>query len=145
MEKSVTFNKTINEIEENNFKEIISLDSLNIYIPSSLGFWYTILNKSNEDYFPKPADKVVYTYEVFDLNNSKIYSEDEVGIKEYVVDKQEIIEGLRDGLKLMNEGDVVKFLFPSYKLYGYLGDANKIDINQSLIYKVKLIKINRKK
>ena len=44
----------------------------------------------------------------------------------------------------MNEGDEVTFLFPSHKLYGYIGDKNKIDINQPLIYKVQLIKINKK-
>ena len=44
----------------------------------------------------------------------------------------------------MGEGDVATFLFPSHKVYGYIGDDNKIEINQPLIYKVQIIKINKK-
>ena len=44
----------------------------------------------------------------------------------------------------MHEKDEVTFLFPSHKVFGYLGDENKIGINQPLIYKVKLNKINKK-
>jgi gliding motility-associated peptidyl-prolyl isomerase len=82
---------------------------------------------------------------VSDLNNVLIYSQETIGEKTYMVDQQDIIEGLRNGLKLMNEGDIVTFLFPSHKVYGYSGDENKIGINQPLIYKVKLNKINKKK
>ena len=44
----------------------------------------------------------------------------------------------------MNEGDVVTFLFLSHVAYGFIGDQNKIEINQQLIYKVQLLKINVK-
>ena len=144
LEESVSLNKFLIESEEVSFKEFIKKDSINSYIASSLGFWYTYTSKNNTSYFPKFGDKVEFTYEVLDLNNTIIYSFEEIGKKSYVIDQQEIIEGLRDGLKIMNEGDEVTFLFPSHKLYGYVGDKNKIDINQPLIYKVKLIKINKK-
>lgn len=143
LQESITYNKKMIAFEEQNFKEIMRLDSINNYITSSLGFWYKISLKSEHTYYPKTGDKVTFTYEVFDTNLEKLYSEKEIGVKEYVIDKQEIVEGLRDGLKLMNEGDQVTFLFPSYKLYGYVGDNNKIGINKSLIYKVKLIKIRK--
>lgn len=143
MEQSVALNKVLIKKEETALLQLIALDSLSTYNASSNGFWYKINSKSNHTYFPKEEDKVIYTYEVFDINHSKIYGKDEIGIRNYVVDKQEIIEGLRDGLKMMNEGDNFTFLFPSYKMYGYLGDHHKIDINQPLIYKVQLIKINK--
>lgn len=102
-------------------------------------------NQKNEDsYLPKIGDQLFYTYDVFDTNNYLIYSAEEVGELTYIVDKQEIVEGLRNGLKLMSVGDVVTFLFPSHKAYGYTGDSNKIEINQPLIFKVQLIKINNK-
>jgi len=144
MEQSVSLNKLLIESEEQTIKELVNLDSINPYSASPLGFWYTHTSKSTAVYFPKFGDKVEYIYEILDLNNSKIYSFEEIGKQSYVIDQQEIIEGLRDGLKIMNEGDEVTFLFPSHKLYGYVGDKNKIDINQPLIYKVQLIKINKK-
>ncbi|MBI9041155.1 gliding motility-associated peptidyl-prolyl isomerase GldI [Lutibacter sp.] len=144
MEQSVSLNKSIIKSEEQAILQVIQLDSMSSYEVSPNGFWYKFNLKSNNIYFPAMDDKVIYTYEVFDIYNSKIYGKEEIGLREYVIDKQEIVEGLRDGLKIMNEGDNVTFLFPSYKMFGYVGDHNKIDINQPLIYKVQLIKINKK-
>lgn len=144
MEESVSFNKSLIETEEAFFQKRIQQDSLRTYNTSSNGFWYTIDIKSENNYFPKKGDQVLYSYEVFDVYKNIIYSEEEVGAQSYYVDEENLIEGLRNGIKLMNEGDVVTFLFPSHKVFGYLGDENKIGINQSLIYKVKLNKIKKK-
>ncbi len=144
MEESISLNKSLNELEEKALKEIIQKDSLTNYVASSNGFWYTFTNKSAETYSPKFGDQLLYSYEVLDINKNVIYSSQEIGLQTYVVDKQELLEGLRNGLKLMHEKDEVTFLFPSHKVFGYLGDDNKIGINQPLIYKVKLNKINKK-
>jgi len=143
MEESVSFNKSLIEKEEAVFKSIIVRDSLSEYIASPSGFWYTYNNKSSKLYSPKFGDELLYTLEVLDLEKNIIYSSQEKGVQKYTVDKQELVEGLRNGLKLMHEEDVVTFLFPSHKVFGYLGDEKKIGINQSLIYKVQLIKINK--
>jgi len=144
MQESVLFNKALITAQENAFENLIKQDSLSTYIDSNFGFKYKFNKKSEENYFPNEEDQVIYTYEVFDINMQTIYSSNSVGVQSYVVNKQEIVEGLREGLKLMNAGDIATFLFPSHKVFGYLGDQNKIDINQPLIYKVQLIKINKK-
>lgn len=144
MKESVSFNKNLNAVEEKKIKELIEKDTLSNYFASSNGFWYKYNFKSSNSYLPKFGDKLVYSYEVSNMNYELIYSRDEIGERTYALDQQEIIEGLRDGLKLMNEGDTVTFLFPSHKVYGYLGDENKVGINQPLIYKVQLNKIDRK-
>lgn len=144
METSVSFNKSLIEKEEAIFKAMIAKDSLSAYIASPSGFWYTYNNKSSKMVSPEFGDQLLYAFEVLDLENNVIYSSQEKGVQTYTVDKQELVEGLRNGLKLMHEEDVVTFLFPSHKVFGYLGDENKIGINQSLIYKVQLIKINKK-
>ena len=142
--QSILFNKKLNNLEENEFKVLMKNDSLHTYYPSDQGFWYTYINKSNNTYFPKFGDHVSYTYAVYDINNNPIYTTEELGLKDYLVDKQEIPEGMRNGIKLMHEGDEVTFLFPSHKMYGYVGDGNKIERNKPLIVKLKLIKINKK-
>ncbi len=144
MKESVSFNKSLIADEENAFKILMKQDSLNSYANSPNGFWYKFEKKSTTMYLPKFGDELLYTYEVYTINDRIIYSLDEVGEQVYVVDQQEIIQGLRDGLKLMSEGNFVTFLFPSHKVYGYLGDQKKIGINQPLIYRVQLNKINRK-
>ena len=145
LKESVMFNKTMNENEEKAFAAFMEKDSLMQYIASPNGFWYTFTQKNADANLPDVGDQVFYTFAVYDIDNKLIYSAEETGEQAYVVDKQEIIEGLRNGLKLMSAGDGATFLFPSHKVYGYLGDDNKIEINQPLIYKVQIIKINRKK
>ncbi|MFK5958406.1 MAG: gliding motility-associated peptidyl-prolyl isomerase GldI [Lutibacter sp.] len=145
MKESVLHNKSLILEEENAFKKLIKLDSLSTYVSSSNGFWYTVEEKdSSNKYMPKFGDELTYTYEVYDINNSIIYTSEEIGEQVYFVDQQEIVEGLRNGLKLMSEGDKFTFLFPSHKVFGYLGDQKKISINQPLIYKVQLNKIKKK-
>lgn len=144
MQASVALNKALIASQEKAFEMLIKEDSLSTYLISNLGFNYKFNKKSNANYFPVKGDEIVYSYEIFDLALQPIYTESEIGVQKYIVDKQEIVEGLREGLKLMNVGDNVTFLFPSHKVFGYLGDQKKIGINQPLIYKVKLIKINKK-
>lgn len=144
MKESISFNKSLIADEENIFKALMEQDSLSTYKTSSNGFWYKLDSINSNSDLPKFGDKLTYTYEVYDLNNAIIYSTDEIGQLTYFVDQQEIIEGLRNGLKLMRENEIATFLFPSHKVFGYLGDQKKIAINQPLIYKVQLIKINKK-
>ncbi len=144
MEQSISFNKALITAEENAFENLVKQDSLSTYIVSNYGFNYKYNIKSDTGYFPETGDEVVYSFEIYDINMQLIYDESQLGVQRYIVDKQEIVEGLREGLKLMNVGDNVTFLFPSHKVFGYLGDQNNIGINQPLIYKVQLIKINKK-
>lgn len=144
MQESVLFNKTLITAQENAFEKLIKIDYLSNYILSNYGFKYKFNSKSEAGYFPKTGDEIIFTYEIYNLNLEPIYSKSELGIQKYIVDKQEIVEGLREGIKLMNVGDNVTFLFPSHKVFGYLGDQKKIGVNQPLIYKVQLIKINKK-
>ena len=60
LEESVSLNKFLIESEEVSFKEFIKKDSINSYIASPLGFWYTYTSKNNTSYFPKFGDKVAY-------------------------------------------------------------------------------------
>lgn len=144
LQESVMFNKIMNKNEEKAFMAFMEKDSLTDYVASPYGFWFAFNKKKEDSYLPKIGDQIFYTYAVYDINNAVIYSAEDVGEQTYIVDKQEIVEGLRNGLKLMGAGDVATFLFPSHEVYGYLGDSNKIEINQPLIFKVQLIKINKK-
>ena len=144
MEESVLFNKALITAQENAFEKLIKQDSLSTYFVSNYGFNYKYNVKLDAGILPEIGDEIVYSYQIYDFNMQLIYDESQIGVQKYIVDKQEIVEGLREGLKLMKVGDNVTFLFPSHKVFGYLGDQNNIGINQPLIYKVQLIKINKK-
>ena len=57
-----------------------------------------------------------------------------------LIDKDDILPALREGVKVLREGETAKFLFPSFLCYGYIGDFNKIGINQPLIITINLLK-----
>jgi gliding motility-associated peptidyl-prolyl isomerase len=144
MKQSVERNKKLNNEEETLIANIIKKDSTVKYIASSKGYWY-YYNVKNEKATEKPlkGDIAFFDYEIKDLEGNVIYTKEELKPQKYLVDKQNIMVGLRDGIKLMSKGDQVTFLFPSHVAFGYHGDNNKIGTNQPLICVISLNDIKK--
>ncbi|WP_456437170.1 gliding motility-associated peptidyl-prolyl isomerase GldI [Psychroserpens sp.] len=138
-EASAERNIKLNKKEQAQIQEIIDRNPEQEYIASNSGFWYYYNTKIKQDTItPKFGDIVSFNYNIKDLNENIIYSEDDIRTQNYVMDKEELFTGLREGLKLMKPGEVATFLFPSQKAYGYYGDTNRIGTNIPLICKVTL-------
>ncbi|MCK8522777.1 gliding motility-associated peptidyl-prolyl isomerase GldI [Aquimarina sp. D1M17] len=142
--ESINRNKQLAAKEEARIKKIMDNDTLHDYITSEGGFWYYYNKKDTTSKItPKFGDIVNFNYNVKDLNGNTIYSKEELDTITYYIDKEELFLGLREGLKLMKEGEVVTFLFPSYQAYGYYGDDHKIGTNIPLMSEVTLNKITK--
>lgn len=142
LKESVDRNKRINVLEETAIKQYIAQDSTSVYKVSSSGFWFTFLNKVDEESpHPKIGDEVVINYEISNLRNQVLYSFSELTNISYVIDKEDVELGLQNGLKLMKVGEEAVFLFTSHNAFGLIGDKDKIGMNQPLIYRVQLINI----
>jgi gliding motility-associated peptidyl-prolyl isomerase len=142
---SVERNKKIIEQEEAVIASIIQKDSTHDYLASESGFWYYYNKKDTlTTLFPKFGDDITFTYDIKHLNGEVILSEAENGLQIYKVDQsnQDLISGIRDGVKLMRAGEVVTFLFPSYKAYGYYGLEDKLGTNVPVQSTVSLKTIN---
>ncbi len=144
--KSIAFNKALNTKQHNAIKAIIAKNSDINYLSSPHGFWYYYHTKIENDSLKTPSfgHIVNFNYTVSDLQNATIYSNDIIGTQNYTIDKEELFTGLREGLKLMKAGEVVSFIFPSNKAYGFYGDFNKIKRNMPIICKVTLNSISTK-
>lgn len=143
MSESIERNKLLNKAENAVLQKKMEADSMHQYISSDFGFWYYYESEKSADaYMPKMSDVIFFSHEIKALDGSIIYSKEELGTKSYIVDKEELISGLQDGFKIMKEGEVISFLFPSYKAYGFTGNE-RINPNQPLIYTVELLKINK--
>lgn len=143
MKESIDRNKKLNAQEKEAILKIIKKDTANIYNISEKGFWYAYISKSKENVAPVRGDMVNFDYEVTDLYGNVIYSQAELKTQNYYVDKEKIMMGLRNGIKLMHKGDKVKFIFPSQSAYGYHGDDKKIGTNQPIICTVTLNEITK--
>lgn len=139
IKESIERNKVLIADEEDLIAEIIKNDSLKSYIASTKGYWYKYEIKVDEATpSPKRGDIAFFDYEIKDLKNRIIYTMTETKPQTYYVDKENIMMGLRDGIKLMKKGEKVTFLFPSHMAYGYHGDDKKIGTNEPLICTVSL-------
>lgn len=142
IEKSAKRNKELNKKEYENIQNQIINNSEKDYIASKSGFWYTYKVKSDSlTYTPKFGDIVNFNYNIKTLNGTTLYSKEELKTQNYVMDKQEIFTGLREGLKLLKSGESVTFVFPSQKAFGYYGDENKIGTNIPILCDVTINKI----
>jgi len=139
MKESIKRNKKLVASEESQIDSIIKSNPKIKYIASDKGYWYHYATENTTDTIrPKRGDVAFFNYDVKDIKGNLIYSEVELRPQVYHVDKQNIMMGLRAGIKLMNKGEKVTFLFPSHMGYGYHGDNNRIGTNQPLICTVTL-------
>jgi len=139
MKKSIARNKKLIASEEDQIQALMKKNPKVSYIASTKGYWYSYEIKNDIDTItPKKGDVAFFNYELKDLNGAIIYSEVELRPQVYRVDKQDIMTGLRDGIKLMHKNEKVNFYFPSHIAYGYHGDNKKIGVNQPLICTVTL-------
>jgi len=132
IKESAKRNKEIYEGEKKYIETLIARDSLKNYLASENGFWYYYnVRDTAQTQTPAVGDIVEFSYNIKDLNGNNILSEEELGLQHYKIDQsnQDLISGVREGLKLMKEGEVVTFLLPSYKAYGYYGIENKLGTN----------------
>jgi len=139
MKKSVERNKKLIATEEGQIDALIKSNPKIKYMTSSKGYWYTYKIQNTLDTLtPKKGDVAFFDYEIKDLKGNVIYSQVELKPQTYAVDKQNIMTGLREGIKLMHKNEKVIFLFPSHIAYGYHGDDKKIGTNQPLLCTVTL-------
>ncbi|HER39945.1 MAG TPA: gliding motility-associated peptidyl-prolyl isomerase GldI [Salinimicrobium catena] len=140
--ESIERNKKIVAAQEEQILAIIENDSANTYLSSPNGFWYYYNEKdSTAANTPEFGDVVEFDYNLKTLDGETIYSREELSTRTYVMDKEKLFSGMREGLKLMKEGETVTFLFPSHKAYGYYGDKKKIGADIPVISTVTLKKI----
>jgi gliding motility-associated peptidyl-prolyl isomerase len=139
MKQSIARNKKLIAGEEDQIDSVIKSNPALKYIASKKGYWYYYESRNLTDSLtPKKGDIALFDYEIKDLKGNIIYSQAELEPQVYKVDKQEIMMGLRDGIKLMRRTEKVHFLFTSHMGYGFHGDNNKIGTNQPLFCTVTL-------
>ena len=147
IDQSIERNKKLLEQEADGIQAIIEADSTNNYIASDSGFWYYYQIKDTTDAVtPSFGDFVSFNYSISDINGTEIISAKEIGTQEIYIDQtnQDLISGVREGVKLLKEGEQATFLFPSYKAYGYYGLEDKIGTNIPIKSTITLNKLEQK-
>lgn len=146
MSNSIERNKSIFEKEKLQIIQLLKSNKEQPYHSSESGFWYYYnIKDTTQTKTPEFGDHVTFSYNINRLNGTAVLSKKEIGIQNCSIDKtnQELISGIRDGLKLMKQGETITFLFPSFKAFGYYGIDNKLGTNIPVQCTVTLNKINQ--
>lgn len=140
--------KQSNKIEEDAIKEVIAADTSRTYHDSQLGFWYAYDIKVDQEIeeAPEHGDRVIFTYEISDIYGYPLISKEEIGEIVYQVDQtqQDLITGIRRGIKFMKAGETATFLIPSYNAYGFYGLDDIIASNMPIRCTIDLISLDKK-
>ena len=141
LNESAKRNKNIIAIEQALFSKVIHQEEKLSFESSPQGFWFAYQNKIPlRDSYPTKGDHVTFRYQIEDINGNLLYNEKELGDVSYLVDQEDLIPALREGIKYLRLGEIGVFLFPSYLCFGYQGDGEKIGINQPLRFTIELLK-----
>ena len=140
LKESAKKNREILEDQQSMMDSIIARDTLHTY----LKYYYVTENKE-ETYKPAFGDMVELTYSLSDIYGKEIYSKEDIKTITYIVDKQELFQGLRQAIKLLKEQEEAVFFFPSEIAFGYHGDKEKIGINKPIRAQVHILKIEPNK
>ena len=141
MENSAQRNKALYAKEEAEILNFIKTqDPLRTYRQSESGFWYALdLTGANTSATAKTGDTVIFSYSVYDLMRNELISAEENGWIEYQVDQshQELISGVREGIKLTKSQDSMRLLVPSVMAYAYRGIPGVIQPNTPVLIDLK--------
>ena len=138
---SVERNKKLYAAETKTIEAYMAQDSAHAYLASPSGFWYAYDTQILEEQ-PKPVtgNEVSFTYQIRDLEGQILLSYEDIGSVNYQVDQsqQDLISGIREGLKLMKVQEMITLVLPSYKAYGYYGLEGKLGANVPVVVTLNL-------
>ena len=144
MKRSAKKNKLMAASEQELLSISAKKDSGNIYKTSPIGFLYLIKKGGNKGPLAKKGDLAKISYKIENLNHQLLYSQDELGTINFLVDQEDLLPAIREGVKFLSKGDSGIFLFPSHLCYVYQGDREKIGSNQPLRITINLLSLSKK-
>jgi gliding motility-associated peptidyl-prolyl isomerase len=130
--------------EEAEIENIIKLDTIT-YERSANGFYYSFVQRDSlTGNNPRFGDRVTFEYDVVSLSGDTIYRKNDLSpITKSLEQEYGIFKGMREALKLMQDGEEMVVFFPSYAAYGYYGDKNRIGVNVPFKSRIKLLDTKR--
>ncbi len=105
------------------------------------GLWYRIYEKGKGKQITEYS-KVKCSYTIHLLDGTLCYEIKEEKPKEIILGKTIIEIGLKEGLKLLHEGDKANFIMPPHIAYGIQGDNKKIPMSAIIVYDIKIIEVD---
>lgn len=109
-------------------------------VSTGTGLRYQIVEKGKGKPV-QPGNRVTLDYVLYDLVGDVVYDSETDGPMQFVVSRSEVPSGLDEVVRLLHEGDCAWAIVPSHLGYGLLGDQKSVPPRATLIYLLKLKKV----
>lgn len=135
-EQMIHLNRDIVTDEATNIRLLIKRYGWDMQKTES-GLFYEITSHKNGPTLQK-GDKVMLKYRITLLNGETLYSSDNDGLMEVVLEKSDNPVGLHQALKMMKRGETARLIIPAHLGYGSIGDGDRIPGFSPLIYYIEI-------
>jgi FKBP-type peptidyl-prolyl cis-trans isomerase FkpA len=108
---------------------------------SGSGLRYQFIAQSAKGDTAKTGQWAKVSYKVFLLDGTLCYSSDKDGMKDFKIGEDHVESGIHEAILLMKTGDKLRFVLPSARAHGLLGDGDKIPPRAPVMYEVQLISL----
>ena len=125
--------------EEEDIQNYILRHQLDV-VSTGTGLRYQIIKEGDGEMI-KPGQTVTLEYVLYNVMGDEIYSSDKDGKMKFVVGCGDVVSGLDEAMPHLHQGDVAKLIIPSHIGYGLLGDRKSIPERSTLIYTVRVLKV----
>ena len=109
-------------------------------VSTGTGLRYQIIEKGQGKPV-QPGKNVTLDYVLYDLKGDVVYTSETEGPMRFVVSRSEVPSGLDEAVRLLHEGDCAWAIVPSHLGYGILGDQKSVPSRATLIYLLKVQKV----
>lgn len=111
-------------------------------IRTESGLRYVIYEKG-EGEKAEPGRVAVVEFEVrlLDADTTLCYRSDKDDPVKFLIEQDYVESGLHEGITYMREGDRAMIILPHYLAHGLLGDEEKIPPASTVIYDIRLLKL----
>lgn len=141
-EKLVEVNKILVKKDAERIEAFVDRQNWNM-LETQTGLWYMIYYRG-KGAEAQPGMIATINYSISLLDGTKCYSSDETGPRQFKIGQGGVESGLEEGILLMHEGDKARFIMPPHLAHGLVGDNDKIPPRATILYKVELIKLDKK-
>lgn len=125
--------------EEEDIQNYIKRHQMDV-VSTGTGLRYQII-KGGEGEMIRPGQTVTLEYVLCNVMGDEIYSSEKDGKMKFVVGCGDVVSGLDEAMPHLHQGDVAKVIIPSHLGYGLLGDQKSIPERSTLIYTVRVLKV----
>ena len=132
-------NRYLTNDEEEDIRNYMERHQLDM-VSTGTGLRYQLFKEGDGELI-QPGQTVTMEYVLDNVMGDMIYSSEEDGLMKFVVGCGDVVSGLDEAMRHLHQGDVAKLIIPSHLGYGLLGDQKSIPERSTLIYTVKIVKV----